>query len=195
MHCSLLDLIKFSLFLIKKKLRFWICWSSKWFLFFPRPKRHFVWFWFIAVLIYMFAKTLEPMICIYLYVLLLFFQSLKWDTNYFDSGQNYFGCFFALPIVFSSMRWGIVAGRKTMVCYYLKANILKYLSLYLIDIIFPSWQVATATLLLVLSGPVKALTYLVSMVWISNSRLLLEITFYYYSRHTLVIWCLFYISL
>ncbi|KAK3015403.1 hypothetical protein RJ639_007475 [Escallonia herrerae] len=48
--------------------------------------------------------------------------------------ENYFGCFFALPIVFSSMRWGIVAGRKTMV--------------------------ATATLLLVLSGPIKALTYL-----------------------------------
>ncbi|KAM7492158.1 hypothetical protein LguiA_035079 [Lonicera macranthoides] len=48
--------------------------------------------------------------------------------------ENYFGCFFALPIVFSSMRWGMVAGRKTMV--------------------------ATATLLLVLSGPVKALTYL-----------------------------------
>ncbi|XP_052200312.1 uncharacterized protein LOC127806823 isoform X2 [Diospyros lotus] len=49
--------------------------------------------------------------------------------------ENYFGCFFALPIVISSMRWGIAAGRKTMV--------------------------ATAMLLLVLSGPVKALTYLV----------------------------------
>ncbi|KAL8248612.1 hypothetical protein R6Q59_005480 [Mikania micrantha] len=48
--------------------------------------------------------------------------------------ENYFGCFFALPIVFSSMRWDIVAGRKTMV--------------------------ATATLLLVLAGPIKALTYL-----------------------------------
>ncbi|XP_052200311.1 uncharacterized protein LOC127806823 isoform X1 [Diospyros lotus] len=48
--------------------------------------------------------------------------------------ENYFGCFFALPIVISSMRWGIAAGRKTMV--------------------------ATAMLLLVLSGPVKALTYL-----------------------------------
>ncbi|KAL8229026.1 hypothetical protein R6Q57_013926 [Mikania cordata] len=48
--------------------------------------------------------------------------------------ENYFGCFFALPIVFSSMRWDIVAGRKSMV--------------------------ATATLLLVLAGPIKALTYL-----------------------------------
>ncbi|KAL5553560.1 hypothetical protein UlMin_040961 [Ulmus minor] len=48
--------------------------------------------------------------------------------------ENYFGCFFSLPIVISSMRWGIAAGRKTMV--------------------------ATTILLLVLSGPVKALTYL-----------------------------------
>ncbi|XP_042979047.1 uncharacterized protein LOC122309586 isoform X2 [Carya illinoinensis] len=48
--------------------------------------------------------------------------------------ENYFGCVFSLPIVISSMRWGIAAGRKTMV--------------------------ATAMLLLVLSGPVKALTYL-----------------------------------
>ncbi|XP_057961092.1 uncharacterized protein LOC131153074 [Malania oleifera] len=48
--------------------------------------------------------------------------------------ENYFGCFFSLPIVISSMRWGIAAGRKTMV--------------------------ATAMLLLVLSGPVKASTYL-----------------------------------
>jgi len=29
--------------------------------------------------------------------------------------QNYFSCFFSLPIVISSMRWGIDAGRKTMV--------------------------------------------------------------------------------
>ncbi|GAB4840213.1 hypothetical protein Ancab_020978 [Ancistrocladus abbreviatus] len=48
--------------------------------------------------------------------------------------ENYFGCFFSLPIVISSMRWGVAAGRKTMV--------------------------ATSILLLVLSGPVKALTYL-----------------------------------
>ncbi|KAJ0094774.1 hypothetical protein Patl1_16572 [Pistacia atlantica] len=48
--------------------------------------------------------------------------------------ENYFGCFFSLPIVISSMRWGVAAGRKTMV--------------------------ATAMLLLVLSGPVKALAYL-----------------------------------
>ncbi|XP_024934061.3 uncharacterized protein LOC107428266 [Ziziphus jujuba] len=48
--------------------------------------------------------------------------------------ENYFGCFFSLPIVISSMRWGIAAGRKTMV--------------------------ATTVLLLILSGPVKALTYL-----------------------------------
>ena len=33
-----------------------------------------------------------------------------------DIVQNYFGCFFCLPIVISSMRWGISAGRKTMVC-------------------------------------------------------------------------------
>ncbi|XP_058183567.1 uncharacterized protein LOC131301362 isoform X1 [Rhododendron vialii] len=48
--------------------------------------------------------------------------------------ESYFGCFFALPILISSLRWGVAAGRKTMV--------------------------ATAMLLLVLSGPVKALTYL-----------------------------------
>ncbi|XP_077227571.1 uncharacterized protein LOC143860680 [Tasmannia lanceolata] len=48
--------------------------------------------------------------------------------------ENYFGCFFSLPIVISSMRWGLAAGRKTMV--------------------------ATAMLLLTLSGPVKASTYL-----------------------------------
>ncbi|OAY77518.1 hypothetical protein ACMD2_21614 [Ananas comosus] len=48
--------------------------------------------------------------------------------------ENYFGCFFSLPIVISSMRWGVAAGRKTMV--------------------------ATALLLLTLSGPVKASTYL-----------------------------------
>ncbi|XP_027914966.1 uncharacterized protein LOC114174329 isoform X3 [Vigna unguiculata] len=47
---------------------------------------------------------------------------------------NYFSCFFSLPIVISSMRWGVDAGRKTLV--------------------------ATTILLLVLSGPVKALTYL-----------------------------------
>ncbi|KAI3991810.1 hypothetical protein MKX01_038208 [Papaver californicum] len=48
--------------------------------------------------------------------------------------ENYFGCFFSLPIVISSIRWDLAAGRKTMV--------------------------ATAMLLLTLSGPVKALTYL-----------------------------------
>ncbi|XP_058114964.1 uncharacterized protein LOC131257980 isoform X2 [Magnolia sinica] len=48
--------------------------------------------------------------------------------------ENYFGCFFSLPIVISSMRWGVAAGRKTMV--------------------------ATTMLLLTLSGPVKASTYL-----------------------------------
>ncbi|RVW45495.1 hypothetical protein CK203_079770 [Vitis vinifera] len=51
--------------------------------------------------------------------------------------ENYFGCFFSLPIVLSSMRWGVAAGRKTMV--------------------------ATTMLLFVLSGPVKASTYLVSI--------------------------------
>ncbi|KAF9623523.1 hypothetical protein IFM89_003313 [Coptis chinensis] len=48
--------------------------------------------------------------------------------------ENYFGWFFAFPIVISSMRWGLAAGRKTMV--------------------------ATAMLLFILSGPVKASTYL-----------------------------------
>ncbi|XP_010257823.1 PREDICTED: uncharacterized protein LOC104597801 isoform X2 [Nelumbo nucifera] len=48
--------------------------------------------------------------------------------------ENYVACFFSLPIVITSMRWGVAAGRKTMV--------------------------ATAMLLLTLSGPVKALTYL-----------------------------------
>ncbi|XP_047314162.1 uncharacterized protein LOC124917941 [Impatiens glandulifera] len=47
--------------------------------------------------------------------------------------ENYLGCFFAFPIVLTSWRWGIAAGRKNMV--------------------------ATAVLLLVLSGPVKAITY------------------------------------
>ncbi|XP_054809989.1 uncharacterized protein LOC129311630 [Prosopis cineraria] len=47
--------------------------------------------------------------------------------------ENYFSCFFSLPIVISSMRWGVDAGRKTLV--------------------------ATTILLLVLSGPVKALTF------------------------------------
>ncbi|XP_010551326.1 PREDICTED: uncharacterized protein LOC104821976 [Tarenaya hassleriana] len=50
--------------------------------------------------------------------------------------ENYFGCFFSLPIVISSIRWGISAGRKTMV--------------------------ATVLLLFILSGPVKALTYLLT---------------------------------
>ncbi|KAL8533507.1 hypothetical protein ACS0TY_009781 [Phlomoides rotata] len=48
--------------------------------------------------------------------------------------EKYFACFFALPIVLSTMRWGIAAGRKTMV--------------------------ATGVLLFILSGPVKAMTYL-----------------------------------
>ncbi|KAL0430054.1 UNVERIFIED_CONTAM: hypothetical protein Sradi_0631400 [Sesamum radiatum] len=48
--------------------------------------------------------------------------------------EKYFACFFALPIVLSTMRWGIAAGRKTMVA---------------------------TTVLFVLSGPVKAITYLV----------------------------------
>ncbi|KAK3031783.1 hypothetical protein RJ639_036935 [Escallonia herrerae] len=80
--------------------------------------------------------------------------------------ENYFGCFFALPIVFSSMRWGIAAGRKTMVRHLSSAAILKRYILEVFHVflnnitVFPSRQVATATLLLVLSGPIKALTYL-----------------------------------
>ncbi|XP_058114965.1 uncharacterized protein LOC131257980 isoform X3 [Magnolia sinica] len=54
--------------------------------------------------------------------------------------ENYFGCFFSLPIVISSMRWGVAAGRKTMV--------------------------ATTMLLLTLSGPVKASTYLVMSIFL-----------------------------
>ncbi|KAK8617969.1 hypothetical protein V6N13_080869 [Hibiscus sabdariffa] len=48
--------------------------------------------------------------------------------------ENYFGCFFSLPIVISSMRWGVACGRKQLV--------------------------ATVMLLFVLSGPVKAINYL-----------------------------------
>ncbi|XP_057816146.1 uncharacterized protein LOC131029610 isoform X2 [Cryptomeria japonica] len=48
--------------------------------------------------------------------------------------ENYFGYFFSLPLVISSMRWGVAAGRKTMV--------------------------STAILLLIISGPLKAATYL-----------------------------------
>ncbi|BFI25390.1 hypothetical protein MPTK2_1g20670 [Marchantia polymorpha subsp. ruderalis] len=48
--------------------------------------------------------------------------------------EAYLGCFFPLPVVISSMRWGAAAGRKTML--------------------------GTAMLLLVLSGPLKAASYL-----------------------------------
>ncbi|XVE74461.1 hypothetical protein DITRI_Ditri12bG0018800 [Diplodiscus trichospermus] len=50
--------------------------------------------------------------------------------------ENYFGCFFSLPIVISSIRWGVACGRKQLV--------------------------ATVMLLFVLSGPVKALNYLLT---------------------------------
>ncbi|TYJ41082.1 hypothetical protein E1A91_A04G184500v1 [Gossypium mustelinum] len=50
--------------------------------------------------------------------------------------ENYFGCFFSLPIVISSMRWGVACGRKQLV--------------------------ATVLLLFVLSGPVKAINYLLT---------------------------------
>ncbi|KAK8613905.1 hypothetical protein V6N13_101659 [Hibiscus sabdariffa] len=50
--------------------------------------------------------------------------------------ENYFGCFFSLPIVISSMRWGVACGRKQLV--------------------------ATVMLLFVLSGPVKAINYLLT---------------------------------
>ncbi|KAE8687357.1 Diacylglycerol Cholinephosphotransferase [Hibiscus syriacus] len=50
--------------------------------------------------------------------------------------ENYFGCFFSLPIVISSMRWGVACGRKQLV--------------------------ATVVLLFVLSGPVKAINYLLT---------------------------------
>ncbi|CAM6127848.1 unnamed protein product [Calypogeia fissa] len=48
--------------------------------------------------------------------------------------EGYLGCFFPLPVVISSMRWGASAGRKTMI--------------------------ATALLLLVLSGPLRSASYL-----------------------------------
>ncbi|XVE91736.1 hypothetical protein REPUB_Repub01dG0036800 [Reevesia pubescens] len=50
--------------------------------------------------------------------------------------ENYFGCFFSLPIVISSIRWGVACGRKQLV--------------------------ATVMLLFVLCGPVKALNYLLT---------------------------------
>ncbi|XWS64121.1 hypothetical protein CRYUN_Cryun06bG0159600 [Craigia yunnanensis] len=50
--------------------------------------------------------------------------------------ENYFGCFFSLPLVISSIRWGVACGRKQLV--------------------------ATVMLLFVLSGPVKALNYLLT---------------------------------
>lgn len=50
--------------------------------------------------------------------------------------ENYFGCFFSLPIVISSMRRGVACGRKQLV--------------------------ATVLLLFVLSGPVKAINYLLT---------------------------------
>lgn len=56
----------------------------------------------------------------FLVVKRLVFESLVAVVLYvsylFGFLQNYFGCFFSLPIVISSMRWGIAAGRKTMVC-------------------------------------------------------------------------------
>ncbi|GER31904.1 G-protein coupled receptor 161 [Striga asiatica] len=63
--------------------------------------------------------------------------------------EKYFACFFALPIVLSTMRWGVGAGRKTMV--------------------------ATTVLLFVLSGPVKAVTYLRTPVF-HNKKSALENT-------------------
>ncbi|XVF03082.1 hypothetical protein REPUB_Repub04eG0230100 [Reevesia pubescens] len=79
--------------------------------------------------------------------LLRFFQIVDEDAEiavtglvYFLSNslaiENYFGCFFSLPIVISSIRWGVACGRKQLV--------------------------ATAMLLFVLSGPVKALNYLLT---------------------------------
>lgn len=113
--------------------------------------------------------------------------------------QNYFGCFFSLPIVISSMRWGVSAGRKTMVRFHLyifrknvsilghvlncmkttekkwRNTLLFSFNSHFIPIIVSAlckllkdlsleFQVATAMLLLILSGPVKASTYLVSIV-------------------------------
>eukprot|EP00897_Mesotaenium_endlicherianum_P004213 jgi/Mesen1/381/ME000010S_10841 len=52
--------------------------------------------------------------------------------------DSYFGAFFPLPVVISSIKWGAAAGRKTMV--------------------------ATSLLLFVLSGPLRAVSYLARAV-------------------------------
>jgi len=46
------------------------------------------------------------------WMLIDFFRSL---FHFCFCLQNYFSCFFSLPIVISSMRWGVDAGRKTLV--------------------------------------------------------------------------------
>lgn len=84
--------------------------------------------------------------------------------------QNYFGCFFSLPIVISSIRWNIAGGRKTMVCKEHSSFTLIESQVF-VDMCFKSlWcllvsQVATVMLLFILSGPVKALTYFVSLLF------------------------------
>jgi hypothetical protein len=48
----------------------------------------------------------------------IWFQSYASKANlffYFMLMQNYFSCFFPLPIVISSLRWGLEASRKTVV--------------------------------------------------------------------------------
>jgi hypothetical protein len=48
----------------------------------------------------------------------IMFDTIGWIVNLllvFTLLQNYFSCFFPLPIVISSLRWGLEAGRKTVV--------------------------------------------------------------------------------
>lgn len=77
-----------------------------------------------------FSKTLRLVECAMLAAL----AGLTYVLSNALTIENYFGWFFAFPIVMSSLRWGLEAGRKTMV--------------------------ATAMLLLTLCGPIKAATYL-----------------------------------
>jgi hypothetical protein len=62
-----------------------------------------------------FCKTWVFMTCL---ILQSWLQSYAYEANLFFCFmlmQNYFSCFFPLPIVISSLRWGLEAGRKTVV--------------------------------------------------------------------------------
>jgi hypothetical protein len=97
----------------------------------------------------------------------IWFQSYASKANlffYFMLMQNYFSCFFPLPIVISSLRWGLEASRKTVVSP-IKSLAFLFCFAKLIQLFLEMpHQVATVLLLFTLSGPVKASTYLVSKV-------------------------------